>query len=128
MTTHESISDKIENLLACKFQHFDGGFRIDLPCVITDNHTLYVQDLYDLVDFLDNGGFYIRTVRFCNAYLKGYQVTLVLLDLKTGELLKRSHRINNETIPCNWVLTQDDVVKSKSEPEKDVINDSHDSN
>ena len=128
MKNHESISDNIETLLACKFKHFDGGFLIDLPCIITDNHTLLAQDLYDLVDFLDNGGFYIRTVRFCNAYIKGYQVTLVLLDLKSGELLKRSHRINNETIPCDWVLTQDDDVKSKSETEEVLLNDSHDSN
>jgi len=128
MTTHESISDKIETMLSGRFQHFDGGFRVDLPCVITDNHNLYVQDLYDLLDFLDNGGSYVRTVRFWHAYLKGYQVTVLLLDLKTGELLKRSHRINNETLPCDWLLVQDDVVKSKSEPEKGVINDYRENN
>jgi hypothetical protein len=91
------------------FHHFVGGFVINLPCIKTDNSTLFVHDLYSLYDF-KNKGVYERTVRFFDAYLKGYVVTIVVQDLESGELFKRKHRLNISSLPCDWMLTDTDFL------------------
>ncbi len=92
------------------FHQFDGGYRIDIPCIKTDdNNALYTYDLYNLYDF-KNKGVYERTVSFYHAYLQGYVVVLVLLDLENGEILKRKHRLNTSSLPCNWLLTHTDFL------------------
>ena len=92
------------------FHQFDGGYRINMPCIKTDdNNALYTYDLYSLYDF-KNKGVFERTVKFYHAYLKGYVVTLVLLDLDNGELLKRKHRLNISSLPCDWMLTNTDFL------------------
>ena len=123
METQKPTSDNIDTMVSDKFQYFVGGFRIDLPCVIIKKQMVYVQELYVLIDFLDNGGLNVRKVRFWHAFLKGRMVTIVLLDLNSGELLKRSHRLNNDTLPCDWVLVTDDIFKSNTDTDIDVIND-----
>jgi hypothetical protein len=119
MNSHEPVSDITTSTEASAgFQHFVGGFVLPIPCILCENNIVYVQDEYDLIDFFDKGRINVRTVRFWHAYLKGYHVTLILLDLKSGELLKRSHRLNDNVLPCDWVLVKDDIFDSKSEPEK----------
>lgn len=76
------ISDS--NHCTTGLHQFVGGYHIDMPCIKTDNNTLYVHDLYSLYDF-KNKSIFERTVRFYYAYLKGYVVTVVLLDLESGE-------------------------------------------
>jgi hypothetical protein len=95
---------KPNTIVSTTFHKFSGGVVIDIPCII-DNHTLFNKDIYTLLDFGDNCSIVEHpAVRFFDAYLEGYVVTIVVLDLKTGELLKRKHRINDEDLPCNWVL------------------------
>ena len=48
-----------------------------------------------------------------NAYMKGYNVIIVVLDMKAGELITRKHRLNNDILPCNWVLMEIDYYKPK---------------
>ena len=102
------------NPCATGFHQFVGGFVIDLPCVLTDIKTVFVNDIYSLIDFCDNGGMVERAVRFFDAYLSGYVVTIVVLDLESGELIKRKHRLNNNVLPCNWVLTYTDNLNPKN--------------
>ena len=91
-----------------------GGYVLGgLPCILCDNKTVFVHDIYSLFDFRDNGGIIERKVRFYEAYLRRYNVTVVVLDLKTGEFIKRKHRLNNDTLPCDWVLMPADNPKPK---------------
>jgi hypothetical protein len=100
------IPDSNQCIASSTFHHFVGGFVIDLPCIISINNTLFVQDDYSLIDFTDtNGGFIEHKVKFIDAYLTGYMVTIVVLDIESGELIKRKHRLGNDNLPCNWVLT-----------------------
>ena len=92
------------------FHKFVGGFVIDLPCVLIDNKTVFVNDLYYLIDFNDNGSILERVVRFFDAYLSGYVVTIVVVDLDTGELIKRKHRLNISSLPCDWVLSDTEFL------------------
>jgi hypothetical protein len=114
MTTSEPVPDINPNTKTSnKFHHFVGGYVLGLPCIITDNSTVFVHDDYLLFDFSDNGGITERKVRFFEAYLRGYVATIVVLDLKSGELLKRRHRLNNDDMPCDWVLTDTDIFEPK---------------
>ncbi|MCA1756270.1 MAG: hypothetical protein LC649_02285 [Bacteroidales bacterium] len=80
--------------------------------------------LSDLLDFGDNGDIYVTKVKFLEAYTTGYRVTIVILDIRTGDMLKRNHRLNNDTLPCDWVLID---LYTKPVPEEVLLNDSHDS-
>lgn len=102
------ISDS--NHCTTGFHHFVGGYRIDMPCVNTLHKTLFVHNLYSLIDFNDNGSILERAVRFFDAYLRGYDVTIVVVDLDTGEIIKRKHRINTNILPCNWMLIEIDFL------------------
>lgn len=104
------IPDNNECISSSVFHHFVGGFVIDIPCIKTDNQTLFVHDLYSLYDFTDAGDVYERMVRFFDAYLRGYVLTIVVMDLESGELVKRKHRINTNILPCNWMLTDTDIL------------------
>jgi hypothetical protein len=102
------------NHCATGLNQFVGSFVIDLPCILTDYKTLFVNDIYSLIDFSDNGGIVERAVRFFDAYLSGYIITIVVLDLESGELIKRKHRLNNNVLPCNWALMDTDYLNPKS--------------
>jgi len=98
------------------FHHFVGGYVLGgLPCIITIDNTVFVHDEYSLIDFTDNGGFIERKVRFFEAYLRGYNVTIVVQDVESGEFIKRKHRINNDDLPCQWILTDLFNTKDKKD-------------
>ena len=103
MLTQEQLtsSTKVPN----GFQHTVDKFLLCFPCIITMDNIVNVGGLYDLLDFLDNREIAVTNVKFLEAYATGYRVTIVVHDTKTGEMLKRSHRLNNDTLPCDWVLT-----------------------
>ena len=115
----EVIPDtKPSTIVSTTFHRFNGGVVIDIECNLCDK-TLFVNDNYLLLDFI-NGGIVEHAVKFFDSYLEGYVVTLVLLDLKTGEMIKRKHRINDEYLPCNWVLMPADSFEPKDK-EDDLL-------
>lgn len=119
MINQEPISNE-----PCKnstLQSFKSAFVVPIgfKCIICKDNIVKVADLYDLIDFGDRGKIYPKKVRFLNMYLKGYTLTIVLLDLKAGEMLTRSHRIDNDI--CNWVLMDVDVFNPKTD-KKEIIN------
>ena len=114
MTTPEIVPENNPITVASNyFHHFVGGYFIGLPCILCDNQTVFLHDIYYLIDFINNGGIIERAVKFFDAYRTGYIVTIVVLDLESGELMKRKHRLNNETISCDWVLMDTDHLDPK---------------
>jgi hypothetical protein len=110
----EPVPDtKPNTIVSTTFHKFSSGVLINIPCNLSDNHTLFVNDIYTLLDFGDNGSITEHAVKFFDAYLEGYVVTIVVLDLKTGEILKRKHRISNEDLPCNWLIMDTDYLDPK---------------
>jgi len=104
---------KPNTIVSTVFHRFDGGVVINISCNLCDNHTLFVNDIYILLDFGDNGSIVEHQVKFFDAYLEGYVVAMVLLDLKSGELIKRKHRICNEDLPCDWLIMSPDYFDPK---------------
>ena len=114
MKTEVPIQDnRLKTIVSTTFHKFQGGVVINIPCNLCDNHTLFVNDIYTLLDFVDNGGIVEHTVKFFDAYLEGYLITIVVLDLKTGELIKRKHRINNEGLHCSWLIMDTEYLDPK---------------
>ena len=103
MRTQEPITSSTK--APTGFQHTADKYLMCFPCVICIDNIVYVGGLYDLLDFGDNGDIAVTKVKFLEAHTAGYRVTIVVLDIKTGEMLKRSHRINNDEHVCDWVLT-----------------------
>ncbi len=117
MTPQESIPDiKSNTEITNGFQHSVDKFLLSFPCIICKNDIVYTQEIYDLLDFRDNGEIVTTKVKFFDAYMTGYKVTIVILNTNTGELLKRSHRLNNDSLPCNWILT--DYFKPKNKEDE----------
>ncbi len=111
-----------------KFLHLKGFFVIDYSCIFTENKIVRVQEEYDLLDFLDNGNLNERPVRFWTAILKGYNLKIIVLDTKTGELLHRSHRLDNEDIPCDWLLIEKDYFYPKNSDKQAIKDYCHNNN
>ena len=108
-------------LTSKKFLHLNGFFVIDAPCIFCENKIIRVQEKYDLLDFLDNGHLSERTLKFWYAVLKGYTLKIILLDTKTGKLLHRTHRMDNDSIPCDWLLIEKDYFNpDKGSDEKAI--------
>lgn len=118
MTTRVPVPDiKSSTEVTNGFQHTVDKFLLSFPCIICENDIVHVQQIYDLLDFLGNGEIVATRVKFLDAYVTGYRVTIVVFDIKTGELIKRKHRLNNDELPCDWVLT--DLFNPKSEKENE---------
>ena len=110
----EPIPDtKPNTIVSTTFHRFNDGVLINIPCNLCDNHTLFVNDIYTLLDFGDNGSITEHAVKFFDAFLEGYLVIVVILDLKSGEILKRKHRISNDNLPCNWLIMDTDYLDPK---------------
>jgi len=122
MIVHNPTPDYNPNVLETKpFLHLQGFFYRKSECIITKNNIINVQQTYDLLDFLDNYEIYKRKVRFWHATLKGFTLKLFVLDIKTGELLHRSHRMNTDYEICDWVIMDTDVLGDSND--EDVIRD-----
>jgi hypothetical protein len=91
-----------------------------LNAFLQKNKILNVQQVYDLLDFRDNGDIYTRKVRFWHATMKGYTLKIFVLEIKTGELLNRTHRMNSDYEICDWVICGEHFFDRKNSDEKAV--------
>ena len=107
-------------------QHLENAYIIPAPCIISQDKIVKVSEIYDLLDFDDNGRINYRSVQFWTAYQNGFTVTIVVLELKSGELLKRSHRLNNASLPCDWVLLHLNYFNRMPASKEQLLFDSRD--
>lgn len=121
MKSQESQSNFNANNLSPEiFKNLNDSFYIDMPCILAVDHLVKVNDIYYLLETLNNGEINVRNVKFFHAEKKGFIITIIVLDLETGELLKRSHRIKNDMLPCSWLLIASDYLFPESEDEKTI--------
>ena len=121
MKTHKPVSVFNPNSLAPEiFKNLDEAFYIDMPCILAVNHLVKVNDIYYLLETLNNGEVIVRNVKFWNAEKKGFNITIIVLDLESGEIIKCSHRAKNDMLPCSWLLIASDYLFPESEDEKTI--------
>ncbi len=100
-----SQKDFPNTLVTSKFLHLDGFFVIDSECIFCENKAVFVQDIYDLIEFRDGGGIDIRDVRFWTAMLKDDVLKIVVRDTESNQVLHRTRPFNDEA-PCDWLLVE----------------------
>ena len=94
------------------FHQLEGAFYINSECVFIENKLVDVLEIYDLLDFLDGGGLELHNVKFWSAMLKGNTLKIIVFDINSGKVLHRTHCLNDNTIPCDWLLIAKDYFKT----------------
>lgn len=82
----------------------DEAFFINSDCVFTKNKILVKNRVYEVLDFLDNGGISLFHIKLLHAYLKGFDAVIVGIDIVSGEVMHRTHRLDTGILPCEWVI------------------------
>ena len=100
-------------LITDRFQHHKGFFIIDADCIMTDNQVVTVRDVYELVDFLDDGGIQYRQVEFWHAVLKNGLLKIIVYDIGNKNILTRIHRMNKPSYSCDWFLISEAVFENE---------------
>jgi hypothetical protein len=104
----------LEGLIpSSKFQKIYGGYYIDFECIIEASKMVFTEKSYVLLDFGVNGKIKEHTMRFWRAFIRGFNVILVFMNIHTGKIMTRSHRIDNDIVPCDWVLVDFFITKAR---------------
>lgn len=115
MKKQQPIQDNKTNnkLEEIELQSFKSAYVIpsSLKCFISSEEIARVGKVFDLVDFSNDGGIKYRRISFLRAYLNGYTLIFVLLDIKARKILNRSQRIDNDV--CDFVIMDTDVFEPK---------------
>ena len=93
------------------FHQLEGSFYINSECIFCKNKLVNVLEIYDLLDFLDNGEFKLSEVKFWHANVKGKELKIFVFDINSGKILHRTHCLNDNTLPCDWLLIAKDYFK-----------------
>lgn len=115
----DTILNNLSNKLLPRISDFfrvlgDDAFFILSDCVNTKNHLLVKDRVYEIVDFLKNAETKITHIKFKEAYLKGYEVYVVGIEIVTGELIYCHHRLNNKILNCDWVIVDLDLFEKEA--------------
>jgi|GEM_PF-4661778 len=109
MTTPESMTNNITVPSGIpRIQQFARSFIVPSTCVLCLDQILDVGSEYVLLDFTENGGIKYQTILFLHSYQIGYVITITMVDMKSEELIKRSHRLTNDI--CDWVIIEADFL------------------
>ena len=98
-------------LVVDKFLHLDGFFYLNYECIFTDNKIVKPLKYYDLIEFLDDGSIVVKHVKFYHAVLKNDVLKIICLQPSTQKILHRCHVVNDDNIPCDWLLLPKDYFK-----------------
>lgn len=82
----------------------ENTFFIDSVCIFTENQIITRNQMYDLIDLTKTGGMFETRIKFLNAILRGFDFYIVGIDIKTGNIIKRHHRLDFGECTCDWVL------------------------
>ena len=128
MNSQNQVYNDCPNMTSNTFKHLVNAFLIPSPCILIQDKIVMAGDIYDLLDFDNHGGILPHTIQFWNAYQTGFVFTIVVLDIKTGEILKRSHRLNDLNLQCDWVLIMHDYLNPVLTSKEQLLKDFHANN
>ena len=80
-------------------------YFIDSNCILTKDKKLKRFKVYELHDSVPEG---IRTkfIKILWIYLKGFNFYIIATDTHTGELLRRTQRLGQNSLICNFVIIE----------------------
>ncbi len=97
--------DSHNNILTSRFIRLNGFFVIDSPCIFTTKKIVKVDDCYDLILFLDDGGIALKNVQLRNAAAQNDFLTIVVHDTYTNRELHYTQKFDDESA-CSWLLVE----------------------
>jgi hypothetical protein len=116
-----NLKNIIQRTVSNNIIHSDGVFWINYDPILTEDQFVYPLDIYILLDFLSSWDLRIRSVKFYHAFLKGFYLTIVVLDVNTGELLHRKLRINDDNPTCSWLLIESNYLVPDDESDDEKV-------
>jgi hypothetical protein len=60
--------------------------------------------VYELLDLLEDVRFNQKRIKLLYVYLKGFTFYICGIEIDSGDMIKRSHRLGNEELPCDWLI------------------------
>jgi hypothetical protein len=87
------------------------AFFILSDCVNTKNHILVKDRVYEIVDFLKNAETKITHIKFKEAYVRGFEVYVVGIEITKGDLIYCHHRLNSGILNCDWMIVDLDLFE-----------------
>jgi hypothetical protein len=98
-------NDSPNNIVTSKFIRLNGFFVIDSPCIFCNKKIVKVDDCYDLILFLDDGGIGLRNVHFRTATLQNDVLSLSVHDTASNCQHEYSRPFNDDSA-CSWLLVE----------------------
>ena len=98
-------NDSPNTVVPYRFLRQHGFYVIDSECIFCENKAVFVNDIYDLIEFINDGGVVLRDVKFRTAVLKDDMLEIVVYDTDANRVLHRTHPFNDES-PCDWLLAE----------------------
>ena len=86
------------------FHQLKGAYYINSECIFTEDKVVNTLGNYDLLDFLNDGEFRLSEVKFLNATVKANELRISVFHIDSRKTLNRTHCLNDNTIPCDWLL------------------------
>jgi hypothetical protein len=113
MKTKETDSKhRLRNNITDNFHRLKGAsYYINFECIFTEDKIVNLMGRYDLLDFLEDGKYRLSTVKFLHADVNGNELKISLFHIDSRKTLHRIHCLNDNTIPCDWLLIAKDYFK-----------------
>ena len=86
------------------FHRAGNTYYVNSPCVFTEKRNLEIGQVYELLDLLEDVRFNLRRIKLLYVYLKGFTFYICGIDIDTGDMIKRSHRLDSKELPCDWLI------------------------
>lgn len=100
-----SQNDSSNATVTSKFIRLNGFFLIDSPCIFCTKKIVRVDDCYDLILFLNDGGIALKNVQLRNAAVQNDFLTIVAHDTNSNRELHFSQKFNDDSA-CSWLLVE----------------------
>ena len=92
-------------IVTSKFIRLKGFFLIDSPCVFCSKKIVRIDECYDLILFLDDGGIGLRNVQFRTASLQNDVLSIFVHDTNSNRAYKYSQSFTDDSA-CSWLLVE----------------------
>jgi len=78
---------------------------VNSPCVLSRGHLLKRNEVYEIHN-VNNSGAEVIYVKLLWVYLIGFSFYIIGVDVETGELVRRAQRLDNDLLPCNFLIAE----------------------
>lgn len=83
----------------------DSTWFVNSPCVLCTGKRLKRGEVYELHN-VTNSGAKVIYIKLLWVYLIGFNFYIIGVDVETGELVRRAQRLDNDLLPCNFLIAE----------------------